>query len=40
MFNMRYRDFVEDKVYHLLSDPLEDIFQLSGQNPAILKRLD
>lgn len=34
---MRYRDSVEDRVHELLSERLEDIFELFGQVPDILE---
>ena len=37
IFNMRYRDSVEDRVHELLSERLEDIFELFGQVPDILE---
>jgi hypothetical protein len=37
IFNMRYRDSVEDRVHELLSDRLESIFQMFGQVPDILE---
>lgn len=37
VFNMRYRDSVEDRVHELLSDRLENIFQMFGQVPDVLE---
>lgn len=37
LYNMRYRDSVEDRVHELLSERLEDIFELFGQVPDILE---
>src|SRR5690606_6637918 len=37
VFNMRYRDSVEDRVHDLLSGRLEDIYTLFGQVPDILQ---
>jgi superfamily II DNA or RNA helicase len=37
VYNMRYRDSVEDKVHELLSDRMESIFSLFGQIPDILE---
>ena len=37
LYNMRYRDSVEDRVHELLSERLEDIFALFGQVPDILE---
>lgn len=33
LYNMRYRDSVENRVHELLSERLEDIFELFGQVP-------
>jgi len=37
VYNMRYRDSVEDRVHELLSDRLEDIYGLFGQIPDVLE---
>ena len=37
LFNMRYRGSVEDRVHELLSERLEDIFNLFGQIPDVLE---
>jgi hypothetical protein len=37
VYNMRYKDSVEDRVHELLSSRLEHIFSLFGQIPDILK---
>lgn len=37
VYNMRYRDSVEDRVHELLSERLEDIYGLFGQLPDVLK---
>jgi hypothetical protein len=37
IYNMRYRDSVEDRVHQLLSDRLQDIFSLFGQVPDVLE---
>jgi superfamily II DNA/RNA helicase len=37
IYNMRYRDSVEDRVHELLSDRLQDIFSLFGQVPDVLE---
>jgi len=37
LYNMRYRGSVEDRVHELLSERLEDIFELFGQVPDILE---
>jgi superfamily II DNA or RNA helicase len=37
IYNMRYRDSVEDRVHQLLSTRLQDIFQLFGQVPDVLE---
>jgi superfamily II DNA or RNA helicase len=37
VYNMRYKDSVEDRVHDLLSSRLEDIFGLFGQIPDILE---
>jgi len=37
VYNMRYRDSVEDRVHELLSERMEDIFGLFGQIPDILE---
>jgi superfamily II DNA or RNA helicase len=37
VYNMRYKDSVEDRVHDLLSDRLENIHQLFGQIPDILE---
>jgi superfamily II DNA or RNA helicase len=37
IYNMRYRDSVEDRVHQLLSDRLKDIFDLFGQVPDVLE---
>lgn len=37
VFNMRYKDSVEDHVHELLSDRLENIFQMFGQVPDVLE---
>jgi superfamily II DNA or RNA helicase len=37
VYNMRYRGSVEDRVHELLSDRLEDIYDLFGQIPDVLE---
>jgi superfamily II DNA or RNA helicase len=37
IYNMRYKDSVEDRVHQLLSDRLEGIFKLFGQLPDVLE---
>ena len=37
VYNMRYKDSVEDRVHELLSDRLQDIFSLFGQIPDVLE---
>ena len=37
VYNMRYRDSVEDRVHQLLSDRLQGIFSLFGQLPDVLE---
>jgi superfamily II DNA or RNA helicase len=37
VYNMRYKDSVEDRVHQLLSDRLEGIFKLFGQLPDVLE---
>ena len=37
IYNMRYKDSVEDKVHHILSERLENIHNLFGQIPDILQ---
>ena len=37
VYNMRYKDSVEDRVHELLSDRLEGIYDLFGQLPDILE---
>jgi superfamily II DNA or RNA helicase len=37
IFNMRYKDSVEDRVHELLSDRLQDIHDLFGQIPDVLE---
>lgn len=37
IYNMRYKDSVEDRVHQLLSDRLENIFTLFGQLPDVLE---
>jgi len=37
VYNMRYRGSVEDRVHELLSDRLEDIYNLFGQIPDVLE---
>ena len=37
VYNMRYRDSVEDRVHELLSDRLEGIYDLFGQIPDVLE---
>lgn len=37
IYNMRYKDSVEDRVHQLLSDRLQDIFNLFGQIPDVLE---
>lgn len=37
VYNMRYKDSVEDRVHELLSERLENIFSLFGQIPDVLK---
>lgn len=39
VFNLRYRDSVEDRVHDLLSSRLENIFSLFGQIPDVLEDL-
>jgi len=36
VYNMRYLDSVEDRVHHLLSERLEEIYTLFGQLPDVL----
>lgn len=38
IYNMRYKDSVEDKVHHILSERLENIHNLFGQIPDIFTR--
>ncbi len=37
IYNMRYKDSVEDRVHELLSERLQDIFSLFGQIPDVLE---
>jgi superfamily II DNA/RNA helicase len=37
IYNLRYKDSVEDRVHDLLSDRLQDIYNLFGQIPDILE---
>ena len=37
IYNMRYRDSVEDRVHQLLSGRLQDIYSIFGQIPDILE---
>lgn len=37
IYNMRYKDSVEDRVHELLSDRLENIYALFGQLPDVLE---
>jgi len=37
IYNMRYKDSVEDRVHHLLSSRLENIYNLFGQIPDVLE---
>jgi len=37
VYNMRYKDSVEDRVHELLSDRLQNIFSLFGQIPDVLE---
>lgn len=37
VYNMRYKDSVEDRVHHLLSNRLQSIYQLFGQIPDVLE---
>ncbi len=37
IYNMRYKDSVEDRVHQLLSDRLQNIYQLFGQIPDVLE---
>ncbi|NOX54981.1 MAG: DEAD/DEAH box helicase family protein [Planctomycetes bacterium] len=37
IYNMRYKDSVEDRVHELLSERLHDIFSLFGQIPDVLE---
>lgn len=37
VYNMRYKDSVEDRVHELLSDRLESIYSLFGQIPDVLE---
>lgn len=37
IYNMRYKDSVEDKVHKVLSERLEDIFDMFGQIPDTLE---
>ncbi len=37
VYNMRYKDSVEDRVHELLSERLNDIFNLFGQLPDVLE---
>ncbi len=37
IYNMRYKDSVEDKVHSVLSERLEDIFDMFGQIPDTLE---
>jgi hypothetical protein len=37
IYNMRYQDSVEDRVHHLLSARLREIYNLFGQVPDVLE---
>ncbi|MDR1961650.1 MAG: helicase SNF2, partial [Gracilibacteraceae bacterium] len=37
IYNMRYKDSVEDKVHHKLSERLQAIYSLFGQIPDVLE---
>mgnify|MGYP005853731819 CR=1 FL=1 len=37
IYNMRYKDSVEDRVHHLLSSRLESIYNVFGQLPDVLE---
>ena len=37
VYNMRYKDSVEDRVHHLLSNRLQSIYNLFGQIPDVLE---
>jgi len=37
IYNLRYKDSVEDRVHELLSDRLQDIYNLFGQIPDVLE---
>jgi superfamily II DNA/RNA helicase len=37
IYNMRYKDSVEDRVHELLSSRLQDIYNLFGQIPDVLE---
>jgi len=37
IYNMRYKDSVEDRVHELLSSRLQDIYKLFGQLPDVLE---
>ncbi len=37
IYNMRYKDSVEDRVHELLSSRLQDIYSLFGQIPDVLE---
>ncbi len=37
IYNMRYKDSVEDRVHQILSDRLENIYSLFGQIPDVLE---
>ncbi len=37
IYNMRYKDSVEDRVHELLSNRLQDIYSLFGQIPDVLE---
>ena len=37
VYNMRYKDSVEDRVHELLSDRFQDIFNMFGQIPDVLE---
>ena len=37
IYNMRYKDSVEDRVHELLSNRLQDIYNLFGQLPDVLE---
>lgn len=39
VYNMRYKDSVEDRVHELLSERLENIYNLFGQIPDVLEAL-